>query len=187
MAAWVLWTFLGDELLEGVWTWLIAVGGYGLTNAIAGLLALSACFVVLIRTRARHRQLETQGDPEPLPATTDYVTVALPMVALCWMVGVGTWGVTVLLVAVAGFGSAWVLGPIIGTAFILGARMASTHARMMDALRGPPMKGRDGLSADRQDRPAAAAVDRRVRRARGGPGRRRGPAGGWGPGPSRGS
>ncbi|MEF3121683.1 hypothetical protein [Kocuria flava] len=138
VAAWFLWTFLGDELLEAVWSWLIAVGGYGLTNAVSGLIALSSCFVVLIRTRVRHRQLETQGDPEPLPATTDYVTTALPMVVLCWLVGVGAWGVTVLLVALAGFGSAWVLGPIIGTAFILGARMESAHARTMDARRGMP-------------------------------------------------
>lgn len=138
VAVWFLWTFLGDELLEAVWAWLIAVGGYGLTNAVAGLIAVSVCFVVLTRTRARYRQLERDGDPEPLPATTDYVTTALPMVALCWMVGVGTWGVTVLLVFLAGFGSAWVLGPVIGTAFILGARMESTHARVMDARRGMP-------------------------------------------------
>jgi len=73
---WILVYFAADLLVdavgEAVWNWLIAVGGYGLTNAVAG------------------------------------------------------------------FGSAWVLGPVIGTAFILGARMESAHARTMDARRGRP-------------------------------------------------
>lgn len=34
--------------------------------------------------------------------------------------------------------SAWVIGPVIGTAFILGARTESAHAWTMDALRGIP-------------------------------------------------
>lgn len=34
--------------------------------------------------------------------------------------------------------TAWVIGPIIGTAFIMGARTESARARTMDALRGMP-------------------------------------------------
>jgi hypothetical protein len=131
-----------DMVGEAVWNRLITIGGYGLTNSVAGLLAAAVCFVIYSRTRVRHRKLEVEGDPERLPVTTDYVTMATPTVVLGWMAGVVTWGVALLLLAVAGFGSAWVLGPIIGTAFILGARMEAAHARTMDARRGmPPSTG----------------------------------------------
>lgn len=127
-----------DVVGEAVWHWVVATGGYGLSNAVAGLIALAVCFVVHSRTRARHQELEAEGDPEPLPATTDYLTMAQPTVVLGWMGGVVAWGATLLLLVVAGFGSAWVLGPIIGTAFILGARIEAAHARTMDARRGTP-------------------------------------------------
>ncbi|GGG64247.1 hypothetical protein GCM10011374_29760 [Kocuria dechangensis] len=42
------------------------------------------------------------------------------------------------LLIFAGPASAWVLGPIIGTASLLGARLESSHARAMDAGRGRP-------------------------------------------------
>ncbi|GAA1747136.1 hypothetical protein GCM10009767_02290 [Kocuria aegyptia] len=121
-----------------MWNRLIVIGGYGLTNSVAGLIALAVCFAIYSRTRARYRKLEAEGDPERLPATTDYVTMSMPTVVLGWMAGVVVWGVTLLLLVIAGFGSAWVLGPIIGTALILGARMEAAHARTMDARRGTP-------------------------------------------------
>lgn len=127
-----------DVVGEAVWNRLIAIGGYGLTNSVAGLIALAVCFAIYSRTRALHRKLEVEGDPEKLPATTDYVTMSMPTVVLGWMAGVVVWGVTLLLLVVAGFSSAWVLGPIIGTALILGARMEAAHARVMDARRGRP-------------------------------------------------
>ena len=131
-------TFVLDTVGTAVWDWVLATGGYGLSNAVAGLITLTVCFVMHSRTRARHQKLEEEGDPEVLPRTTDYVTTATPTVVLCGMAGVVAWAVTVLLLVVAGFSSAWVIGPIIGTAFILGARTESAHARTMDALRGMP-------------------------------------------------
>lgn len=130
--------FFLDTVGTAVWDWVIATGGYGLSNAIAGLIAATVCFAIYARTRARHRKLEDEGDPERLPATTDYVTMSTPTVVLCWMAGVVAWVVTPVLLIFAGPGSAWVLGPIIGTAFILGARTESVHSRVMDARRGMP-------------------------------------------------
>jgi hypothetical protein len=130
--------FIFDRVGRAVWDWVIATGGYGLSNAIAGLAAATVCFVIYARTRARHRQLEDEGDPERLPATTDYATMSMPTVVLGWMVGVVAWAVTVVVLVFAGPGSAWVIGPIVGTAFIFGARMESAHAKLMDARRGMP-------------------------------------------------
>jgi hypothetical protein len=131
-------SFILDTVGTAVWDWVIATGGYGLSNAIAGLIAAVVCCKVYAHTRARHRKFETEGDPEQLPATTDYATMAMPTVVLGWMVGLVAWAVTVVLLVFAGPGSAWVLGPIVGTAFILGARMESAHAKVMDAHRGMP-------------------------------------------------
>jgi hypothetical protein len=110
------------------------------------LIALTACFFVYQRLKAGYRLLETDGDPDPLPMSTDCSTVAAPMVWLCWIAGAAAWGVTLVLLIVAGPASAWVLGPIIGTTFILGARLESAHARVMDARRGRPPAAAGGAS-----------------------------------------
>ncbi|MFF0945692.1 hypothetical protein ACFYE2_15935 [Kocuria sp. CPCC 205300] len=127
-----------DTVGEAVWDRVVAIGGYGLSNAVAGLVALTVCFVFYARTRARHRKLEDEGDPEPLPTTTDYVTTAMPTVVLSWMAGLVAWAVTVMLLVLLGPSSAWVLGPVVGTAFMVGARMESSHAKVMEARRRMP-------------------------------------------------
>lgn len=139
---WIPAYFIGyivlDQLLRAGLNWLVATGGYGLSNAVIGLLGLVLGFVVIQRTHVRHRKLETDGDPEPLPAPYDYVTQAQPGLIMGWVVGVIAWAGTLAMVFFFGPASAVVLGPIIGTTAIIAGRMEMAHAKVMDARRGRP-------------------------------------------------
>jgi hypothetical protein len=132
-----------DAAVDMVWKWLVATGGYGLSNAVAALIGLGLSFIFFQRAQVRYRRLEIDGDPEPLPVTTDYVTMARPSVWLCWFFGILAWVLTLSLLLFAGPISAWVLGPIAGTMFLATARLEKRHAQAMDARRGqlPPAEG----------------------------------------------
>ena len=139
---WIPAYFIGymilGELLEASMGWLIATGGYGLSNAVVGLIGLAFCFVLIQRTHVRHRKLEADGDPEPLPASTDYVTQAQPGFFMGWGIGVIAWAGTLAFLASFGPAPAVVLGPVIGTTAIIAGRMEMAHAKVMDARRGRP-------------------------------------------------
>ncbi|MFF0989113.1 hypothetical protein [Kocuria nitroreducens] len=73
-AAWLLPTFVADELLEAALDRMPATGGYRSSSAVLGLLALAVCFIWIQRTHVKHARLVAEGDPDPLPAAYDHVT-----------------------------------------------------------------------------------------------------------------
>ena len=75
LGAWLFWFIVADEMVEAALAWLVATGGYGFSNAIIGLLTLGGCFIGVQRLHVKHRRLETEGDPDPLPAPYDYQTI----------------------------------------------------------------------------------------------------------------
>jgi hypothetical protein len=124
------------RVLEGALEWLVATGGYGLSNAVVGLLALGFCFVLVQRTRVTHAKREAEGDPDPLPRAYDYTTQAQAGLFLGWAFGVLAWAGTLAWLALVGPGSMVVLGPVLGTTAVIAGRDAMAHARAMDARRG---------------------------------------------------
>lgn len=143
-AAWFLWTFVADELLEAALDWMVATGGYGFSNAVLGLLTLGVCFIGIQRTHVKHSKLETEGDPDPLPAVYDYVTQAQGGVFFGWGAAVLGWAIPVLLLIFLGPASALSPWPILGMTALIYGRMEMAHARVMDVRRGrppaPPMR-----------------------------------------------
>ncbi|MFI7583151.1 hypothetical protein ACH9DO_05085 [Kocuria sp. M1N1S27] len=138
LAVWALWTFAADDLLEAALDWMVAIGGYGFSNAVLGLLTLGVCFIGIQRTHVRHAELEAEGDPDPLPAVYDYTTQAQAGLYLGWGAAVLGWAVPLLLLIFVGPLSALTPAPIIGTTLLVCGRMQLAHARTMDARRGMP-------------------------------------------------
>jgi hypothetical protein len=52
-----------DTVGTAVWDWVIATGGYGLSNAIAGLIAATVCFAIYARTRVGIGSSRTRATP----------------------------------------------------------------------------------------------------------------------------
>ncbi|MEX5299289.1 hypothetical protein RCG67_10980 [Kocuria sp. CPCC 205292] len=142
IAAWFLWTFVADEVLEAALDWMVAVGGYGFSNAVLGLLTLGVCFIAVQRTHVKHARREAEGDPDPLPAAYDYVTQAQAGLCLGWGAAVLGWALPLLLLILLGPASALSPWPVLGTTALIHGRMEMEHARVMDARRGrPPARG----------------------------------------------
>lgn len=138
VAAWFLWTFVADDLLEAALDWMVAIGGYGFSNAVLGLLTLGVCFIAIQRTHVKHARLEAEGDPDPLPAVYDYTTQARAGLYLGWGAAVLGWTIPLLLLVFVGPLSALTPAPILGTTMLIYGRMEMAHARVMDARRGKP-------------------------------------------------
>ncbi|WP_298582986.1 hypothetical protein [uncultured Kocuria sp.] len=117
---------------------MVAIGGYGFSNAVLGLLTLGVCFIGIQRTHVRHARLEDEGDPDPLPAVYDYVTQAQGGVFMGWGAAVLGWAIPLLLLIFVGPLSALTPAPILGTTALIYGRMEMVHARAMDARRGMP-------------------------------------------------
>lgn len=143
IAAWVLWTTVGDDLMMAVLDWMVTVGGYGFSNAVLGLLTLGVCFIGIQRAHVRHARLEDEGDPEPLPAVYDYTTQAQAGLYLGWGAAVLGWAIPALLLVFVGPLSALTPAPIIGTTALIYGRMEMAHAQAMDARRGQPPASAD--------------------------------------------
>lgn len=138
LTAWFLWTFIADELLEAALDWMVAIGGYGFSNAVLGLVTLGVCFIGIQRTHVKHAKSEAEGDPDPLPAVYDYVTQAQGGVFMGWGAAVLGWAIPLLLLIFLGPASALSPWPILGTTALIHGRMEMAHARVMDARRGSP-------------------------------------------------
>lgn len=67
VATWFLWSRVADELLEAALGWMVAVGGYGFSNAVLGLITLGACFIGIQRTHVEHARREAESTPDPGP------------------------------------------------------------------------------------------------------------------------
>lgn len=131
----MLWNVVGQHIITGAVRWLVAVGGYGFSNAILALVALGGCLIAHQIIQGKYEKLETEGDPEPLPAFAEYVTQAQVSLYMGWFAVILGWGGALAWLIFLGPAPALAVAPVLGTAAVMAGRASMAHARIMDARR----------------------------------------------------
>ncbi len=119
---------------------LVAIGGFWLSNLAVGLLAGTVCYIMYAHHKRKLADKLLNGDPEPLPVHSDYVTMAQADAWFCWFGGLIFWAAG-LAILFFWYPAAWVFGPIVGTTIIVAGIKTMANARMMDAQRGEENSG----------------------------------------------